>query len=378
MNRRRAKDWAWIVLPLGAAVLYPIVYPIVLGQNSAWLGTATNVGTQLRFIFVFSILAMGLNVVVGYTGLLNLGIAAFFGIGAYVTGVLTVSAYPFGLPVELALPISALAAALCGLLLGVPTLRLRGDYLAIVTLGFGEVVRFGIKNLEEITAGSRGLNPVPPPYVVQWLPTAWASDYRVFYYFALSILVLVVTALSNLERSRLGRSWFAVREDELAASCMGINATRAKLSAFALGAGLGGLAGSLYASVLKSTAGPEAYDFTRSIIILCCVILGGLGSLRGTLLGVFLLIGFDSIVTPMIDSAFQLHFAPWAVEALRGSWPEISPENAALKFSNWRLLVFGIPLILMMRFRPEGLLPAARVQREMHTPDASAGVATGA
>jgi branched-chain amino acid transport system permease protein len=378
MTGRRAKDWAWVALPLAAAVLYPLAYPLVLGNDSPWLGTANNIGTQLRFIFVFGVLALGLNVVVGYTGLLNLGIAAFFGIGAYITGVLTVPAYPFKFPVELALPISALAAGLCGLLLGIPTLRLRGDYLAIVTLGFGEVVRFGIKNLEEITAGTRGLNPVPPPYFAGWLPKAWVDDYQVYYYFTLLILVLVVVLLLNLERSRIGRAWFAVREDELAANCMGINATRAKLSAFALGAGLAGLAGSLYASVLKSTAGPEAYDFTRSIIILCCVILGGLGSLRGTLLGVFLLIGFDSILTPMIDSAFQLHFAPWAVEASHGHWFELSPENAALKFSNWRLLVFGIPLILMMRFRPEGLLPAARVQREMHTTSANTSMAAGA
>ena len=362
----------WLWLPLIVAIAYPLVSPWILPE--AWQNTGNFVGDQLRFIFIFAILALGLNVVVGYTGLLHLGIAAFFGIGAYVTGILTVPAYPFQIPLGVALPISALCAALCGLMLGAPTLRLRGDYLAIVTLGFGEVVRFMLKNLEEITAGSRGLNPVPPPRFVEWLPEAWANDYRVFYFLSLAILVLVVLVLVNLERSRLGRAWVAVREDELAASCMGINATRVKLSAFALGAGCAGLAGSLYASALQSTAGPEAYDFTRSIIILCCIILGGLGSLRGTLLGVFLLIGFDSIVAPLLDSElFQARLAPWLVETF-----EINKENAALKFSNWRLMIFGLALILMMRFRPEGLWPSTRVKRELHTGDTSAALAAGA
>jgi branched-chain amino acid transport system permease protein len=195
----------------------------------------------------------------------------------------------------------------------------------------------------------------------------------VFYFLTLALLVLVVVVLVNLEKSRLGRAWVAVREDELAANCMGINATRVKLSAFALGAGCAGLAGCLYATALQSTAGPEAYDFTRSIIMLCCIILGGLGSLRGTLLGVFLLIGFDSIVAPLLDSeVFQAWLAPWLIETF-----EFNKENAALKFSNWRLMIFGMALILMMRFRPEGLWPSQRVKRELHTERPSAVLAGG-
>ena len=133
----------------------------------------------------------------------------------------------------------------------------------------------------------------------------WSLDYRLFYYLTLGLLVAVIVLLQNLERSRLGRAWVAIREDELAATCMGINAARVKLSAFALGCGLAGMAGCLYATTLTSTAGPDAFDFNRSIIMLCCVILGGLGSLRGTLLGVVLLIGFDNVVAPIVDGLIQ-------------------------------------------------------------------------
>jgi branched-chain amino acid transport system permease protein len=224
-----------------------------------------------------------------------------------------------------------------------------------------------LRNLEEITAGTRGLNPIPPPH----LPAAaegplrglgiepdWSLDYRLFYYLALGLLVLVILLLRNLERSRLGRAWVAIREDELAATCMGINAARVKLSAFALGCGLAGLAGSLYATTLTSTAGPDAFDFNRSIIMLCCVILGGLGSLRGTLLGVFLLIGFDNVVAPVLDGYLQ-------------NIQNDSEGGSLFTFSNWKLAIFGLALILMMRFRPEGLLPSRHLEAELlteHTP----------
>jgi branched-chain amino acid transport system permease protein len=339
-------------------VVYPLlVYP----ENALFRLTEISIGMQLTYIFIYAILALGLNVVVGYTGLLHLGIAAFFGIGAYITGILTVPAYPFQVGFIAALVLSTAGAALFGVLLGAPTLRLRGDYLAIVTLGFGEVTRFTLRNLEEITAGTRGLNPVPPPQLpgvlatpLSWLGIQpdWSLDYRLFYYLALGLLVLVVVLLTNLERSRLGRAWVAIREDELAATCMGINAARVKLSAFALGCGLAGMAGCLYATTLTSTAGPDAFDFNRSIIMLCCIILGGLGSLRGTLLGVVLLIGFDNVVAPVLDGLIQ--------------GANINPSgNPLLTFSNWKLLIFGVALIVMMRFRPEGLLPSRVVEDEL-------------
>jgi branched-chain amino acid transport system permease protein len=350
-------------VPLGVfylAVL--VVYPLLVYPEDALFSlTNISVGMQLTYIFIYAILALGLNVVVGYTGLLHLGIAAFFGIGAYITGILTVPAYPFQFGFLAAIVLSTAGAAIFGMLLGAPTLRLRGDYVAIVTLGFGEVTRFTLRNLEEITAGTRGLNPVPPPVLPKSLEAPlglfgidpdWSLDYRLFYYLALAILVGVVWLLSNLERSRLGRAWVAIREDELAATCMGINAARVKLSAFALGCGLAGLAGCLYATTLTSTAGPDAFDFNRSMIMLCCVILGGLGSLRGTLLGVFLLIGFDNVVAPILDGLIQA--------------ADINPTgNPLLTFSNWKLMIFGLALVLMVRFRPEGLLPSARIEAEL-------------
>jgi branched-chain amino acid transport system permease protein len=346
---------------LALLVVYPLlVYP----ENALFAWTNISIGMQLTYIFIYAILALGLNVVVGYTGLLHLGIAAFFGIGAYITGIVTVPAYPFQFGFVAALVLSTAGAALAGVLLGAPTLRLRGDYLAIVTLGFGEVTRFTLRNLEEITAGTRGLNPVPPPDLPEALKPVvrllgidpdWSLDYRMFYYLALGLLMAVIWLLSNLERSRLGRAWVAIREDELAATCMGINAARVKLSAFALGCGLAGLAGCLYATTLTSTAGPDAFDFNRSMIMLCCVILGGLGSLRGTLLGVFLLVGFDNVVAPGLDGMIQA--------------ADINPSgNPLLTFSNWKLMIFGLALVLMVRFRPEGLLPSAQVEAELASP----------
>jgi branched-chain amino acid transport system permease protein len=330
---------------LGVLAVYPLlVYP----EDVLFRLTGISIGMQLTYIFIYAILALGLNVVVGYTGLLHLGIAAFFGIGAYITGILTVPAYPFQFGFLIALALSTVGAAVFGMLLGAPTLRLRGDYVAIVTLGFGEVTRFTLRNLEEITAGTRGLNPVPPPALpaaaatpLGWLGIGsdWSVDYRLFYYLALVVLVAVVGLLAYLERSRLGRAWVAIREDELAATCMGINAARVKLSALAIGCGLAGLAGCLYATTLTSTAGPDAFDFNRSMIMLCCVILGGLGSIRGTLLGVFLLVGFDNVVAPILDGLIQ-------------SADIDTADNPLFTFSNWKLMIFGVALVLMVRFRP--------------------------
>ncbi len=355
---QRSKGPTLALFYLGMLIVYPLlVYP----ENALFRLTEISIGMQLTYIFIYAILALGLNVVVGYTGLLHLGIAAFFGIGAYITGILTVPAYPFQVGFVAALVLSTAGAALLGVVLGAPTLRLRGDYLAIVTLGFGEVTRFTLRNLEEITAGTRGLNPVPPPELptalavgLGWLGITpdWSLDYRLFYYLALGLLVAVVVLLRNLERSRLGRAWVAIREDELAATCMGINAARVKLSAFAIGCGLAGMAGCLYATTLTSTAGPDAFDFNRSMIMLCCVILGGLGSMRGTLLGVVLLIGFDNVLAPILDGLIQ--------DA------NINPSGSPLlTFSNWKLMIFGLALVLMMRFRPEGLLPSVVVEAEL-------------
>lgn len=352
----------WLYLELGLLVGF-LLYPLVGVDGVVLQWTGRPLGSDLTILFVFAVLALGLNVVLGYTGLLHLGIAAFFGIGAYITAILLVRDYPFQVGFVAALAAAVVGAALAGLLVGAPTLRLRGDYLALVTLGFGEVVRVTLRNFENLTGGMSPLTNVPQPFqqanpAVAWIP---------MYYIALVALLLSYLLLRRLELSRVGRAWNAIREDELAAACMGLRAARIKLSAFALGAGLAGLAGCLYAVSIRTTSDPEAYGFNRSVLVLCCVILGGLGSLRGAILGVFLLIGFDNILTPMLDSAIQ---RSGFVESVQASMTDPEARELArrlLTFTNWKLAIFGIVLVLMMRFRPEGLLPSARVQLELHS-----------
>ena len=343
-----------------ALFLMLIAFPFLpIFESLFFTTTQRSLGDQMPTVFIFAILALGLNVVVGYTGILHLGIAAFFAIGAYTAGILTTAAYSFELPFYVALIVGPILAALLGLLLGAPTLRLRGDYLALVTLGFGEVTKSALTNLQSITAGTQGLGPVPPPGV-PGLNLDWASDYRPFYFLTLGILIAVVLLLRNIESSRLGRAWVALREDELAANCMGLNTAKLKLAAFALGSGLAGLAGVLYATRLTSTSEPNAYDFNRSIFMICCLILGGLGNRLGVLLGVFILVGFDNILCPIIDAQIQQAFPA-------------SGGKIYLQFTGWRLFVFGLALILMMRFRPEGIVPSCRMKHELH-PDESVPV----
>ena len=310
-----------------------------------------RMGGQVKDILVFCILALGLNVVVGYTGLLQLGIAAFFGIGAYITGILTVTQFPFQWNFWPAMVAATIGSGVAGVLLAAPTLRLRGDYLAIVTLGFGEVIKFAIKNLENITNGSRALNPIPAPDSV----LDWNGNFRWYYFLSLGALVLVVLLLRTLENSRIGRAWFAIREDELAASCMGLNAAQVKLSAFALGAALAGLAGSIYAASLNQTGGPDSYTFNRSINVLCFLIIGGMGNIRGAIAGTFVLMGYDNILTPYLDEFAQTHHVfAWTKRYL----------DQELRFSSLKLVIFGLALILMMRFRPEGIFPSRRAEEE--------------
>ena len=357
----------------GAAFIILALFPLFPAFDKLFFAlTQRSLGDQMPTVFIFGLLALGLNVVVGYTGLLHLGIAAFFAIGAYTAGILTSEAYPFKLPFAVALVVGPLLAALAGLALGTPTLRLRGDYLALVTLGFGEVTRYTIKNLESITGGVKGISPVGEPQDFGGA-IPWAADWRPYYYLTFVILVATYYLLGNLERSRLGRAWVALREDELAANCMGLNPAKLKLSAFALGAALAGLAGVLYATRLTSTADPNAYSFNRSIFMICCLILGGLGSRPGVLLGVLLLVGFDNILCPILDSKIQTAFgAPEVLTVNFGSLGVVRMPGVIASFTGWRLFVFGMALVLMMRFRPEGLVPSSRVRHEMHPDEAVA------
>lgn len=346
-----AVAWKWIsqrweVVALALLAVAPLFVPALGGA----------LGGQVTTLFIYCILALGLNVMVGYTGLLHLGIAAFFGIGAYVVAILTVPRFPFQIGWLAAAAVSIAVTAGVGFALGGPVLKLRGDALAIVTLAFGEVVKVTLRNLEQVTGGMKGLNPVPPPgagvtVAGTDLGLAFAVDPRWFYYLALAALAGVVWAMRRLENSRLGRAWAAVREDEPAAAAMGISATQVKLSAFAMSAAVAALAGCLYAATLSTTADPNAYDFNRSILVLCAVILGGLGSIPGTLLGVAILVGFDTVLIPAADSLIQ---------QLSGA----ADRSSLLSLASWRLAIFGLALVLVMRYRPAGLMPSRRLAAE--------------
>ena len=328
----------------GWLLVVMLVVPWVPGLTTLLEAEGIRLDRQLTSIFIFAILGLGLNLQVGNAGLLQLGIGAFFAIGAYTTGILGVQKYPFQLGFLGAVTLAPLTAGLAGLALGAPTLRLRGDYLAIVTLGFGEVVRVVLINLENITDGPRGLNPIPGPALPGWLspednPAGRALGIQL-YFLSLFFLSALVVGLRVLECSRLGRAFVALREDELVSACMGMNPTRTKLVAFAAGAAIAGLAGALYATNLGTTAEPNTYDFNLSVMALCALIIGGVGSIRGVLMGSLVLIGFDSVISPLITKWLQ---------------GDTESTNVMATFANWRWIIFGLALVLMMRFRPDGL-----------------------
>lgn len=339
-----------------------------------FLDAATGLGLTGPFksIFVFAILGLGLNIVTGFTGLLHLGIAAFMAIGVYAFAILSADTYPFRLgfwpAILLTLPIGAVA----GFLLGAPTLRLRGDYLAIVTLGFGEIVQDVLKNLDTITKGTMGINPLPAP-TLPWRVVGAAGDpqwyelpadaERGWFYLFLAILLVVVVANRNLERSRIGRAWMSVREDDLASKAMGIPPVKTKMMAFATGAALAAFAGGLWASTLSSTGEPANYDFQVSILALCIVIVGGMGNISGVLVGAVVMIGANNIVLDKLASFIQTHW-------------EASSGNVFLSPNSWKFLLFGMALILMMRFKPDGIVPARK--RQPRKPVAASTPAGGA
>ncbi|HEX3152548.1 MAG TPA: branched-chain amino acid ABC transporter permease [Gemmataceae bacterium] len=353
--------WLWMMFVLAVA------YPILPGlDKEVFEITGQPVGRVIATIFISAILALGLNVVVGNAGLLHLGIGAFFGFGAYLTGIIMVREYPFQREIApvaaffLCVAVSTIGSALLAVILSGPVLRLRGDYFALVTLGFGEVVRFTLRNLEEVTAGTKGLKPIPSPWTMD-VDFAW--NYRGYYFLTLTFLTIVILLLRNLERSAIGRAWVALREDELAAASMGLNVARLKLGAIALGAGLAGLAGCLFAYVLRNTSDPDQYGFNISIMTLCCLILGGVGNRTGVIVGVVLVFGFDNLLSPIMDSYLQRQLFAVADPAgdVRVFGGRIGNTGSPyLNFSGWRLAVFGLALIFVMRFRPSGLIPARR------------------
>jgi branched-chain amino acid transport system permease protein len=316
-------------------------------------------------ITLFIVLALGLNVVVGFAGLLDLGYAAFFAIGAYTMAFLTSTVSPIGFVREgnhvnffLAMFISAAVAAIFGVLLGAPTLRLRGDYLAIVTLGFGEIVPLVIKNTPEITKGTQGMNPIGYPEIPG---LQFAVDPIPWYYLIVVVLIVSVLITGRLRTSRVGRAWAAMREDEVAAASMGVNLVTTKLFAFALGASFSGFAGSIWASYLQVIA-PEQFDFSVSIFVLCMIILGGLGNIGGVIAGGLMLGFVDRILFDWINGF------------VHGLGSAIGNQDLAIMdVSRSRQLIFGIALVVMMLVRPEGLFPSARVRAELHAAEEDEG-----
>ncbi|MCC6955078.1 MAG: branched-chain amino acid ABC transporter permease [Deltaproteobacteria bacterium] len=335
----RTRELQGYAIALALAVLLPFIE----GFAFPGLGLAED----FRPIFIFAILGLGLNIIVGYTGLLNLGVAAFMAIGAYSYGILTCDIYPFQLSFWSATAATIVVGALAGVVLGLPAIRLHGDYLAIVTLGFGEIVQDALRNLETITKGTQGINPLPSPRLFG--VDFQSGSYLPWYFLLLFILCSVALLVRNLERSRIGRAWIAVREDELAARCMGINPVRAKLLAFSLGASLCSLAGALWASYLGSTGEPGNYDFQVSVIVLCVVMVGGMGSILGVMLGAVVMVGFNSIVLSGLSDLL----------ARQGI---LSGENVFAVPGNWKYFIFGLALILVTRYRPEGLIPSRVVK----------------
>jgi branched-chain amino acid transport system permease protein len=320
-------------------------------------------------VLVFLLMALGLNIVVGYAGLLDLGYAAFFAIGAYTTGMLASQHFSVDMSFWLAIWIAAAVAALFGLILGAPTLPLRGDYLAIVTLGFGEIVPITIRNLDsaslriwnitlfenlDLTGGSKGINPINRP----WIPGLGyfsPSNPVPWYYLILVIMAVSIFFILRLRRSRLGRAWTAMREDELAAEAMGINIVRTKLLAFSMGATFSGFAGAFYAAYVSAIF-PESFRFDVSVMLLCMVILGGLGNITGVILGGLIIQFADRLFLPQFSALVQTMVQSSGNEALK----EVNFQ------SDFRLLLFGLTLVIMMAVRPEGLVPSERRRMELH------------
>ena len=293
-------------LALACAVLIP------LGLNRYHIDVLTQVG-------IYVTLALGLNIVVGLAGLLDLGYIAFYAVGAYTYGLLSTRV---GLSFWEVLPLGALLAAIFGVLLGIPVLRLRGDYLAIVTLGFGEMIRITLNNWDSFTRGPNGIIGIARPRLLGF---TFSTPIH-YYYLILAIVLLTIFVVDRLNRSRIGRAWTAMRDDEVAAEAMGIDLMKTKLLAFSLGATWAGFAGVFFASKMTFIS-PESFTFFESIIILCMVVLGGMGSVPGVILGAAMLV--------------------------------ILPEMMR-QFALYRMLIFGGAMVVMMVLRPQGLIASPR------------------
>jgi len=337
-GHRRARASALALVVLALALL-----PLRL--SAFWQSVLIDVG-------LYSLLALGLNVVVGFAGLLDLGYVAFYAIGNYLFAIVTAGSFSKALflggglhlpppPVWhdwmwLLLLLGLVGAMLAGVVLGAPTLRLRGDYLAIVTLGFGEIVRIAAGNFDSITVGPRGITSIPHPAInVAAVHYSFGLNPRGYYYLLLGLCLVMTAIIVRLDRSRIGRAWVAIREDELAAAAMGVPTVRMKLWAFAIGASTAGVAGVVQASRVNFVS-PDAFTLLISIFILSMVVLGGMGNVVGSIFGAALIV----LVPDVIQNSFP-------------------------SFQKYRFLVFGAVLVAVMVFRPQGLIPSRRRRIEM-------------
>ncbi len=340
----------WVGVALIAAALAVMPFVLVSHSMTSWVRI-----TNFAILFVF--LSLGLNIVVGFAGLLDLGYIAFYAVGAYVYALLASPHFGLHLPFWVILPTGAAVACLFGVLLGAPTLKLRGDYLAIVTLGFGEIVRIFMNNLSEpinITNGPKGIATIDSIklFGMDFSTTTRFGDFAlpglIKYYYLLMFMLLVVIILNlRLQNSRIGRAWEAIREDELAARAMGINTIHLKLLAFAMGASFGGLAGGVFAAI-QGFVSPESFTLTESVMILAMVVLGGMGNIWGVVLGAILLSFVPELLRYTVEPAQKALFGRQIIEA------EVL-----------RMLIFGFAMVAMMLFRPAGLLPSAVRKREL-------------
>lgn len=353
----------YLLLLFALLLFYPMLDPFLFGVGTA--GRLATYGDAGRYV----ILALGLNIVVGFAGLLDLGYVAFFVFGAYTWAfigspqltVLTGLAFSPAIWPWLFWPtllLAALIAAFWGVLLGAPTLRLRGDYLAIVTLGFGEIIPIIAQNMDKYTGGTNGLNGINSPafFGVNWN----VSTPMPYYYLMLFLIALVIFANVRLRDSRLGRAWIAIREDEIAAAASGINLVKTKLFAFGAGAFFSGIAGAYFSAKL-STVASSNFSFSDSVLFLSMVVLGGLGSIPGVVVGALAIYVINVLVLRGLDN---LGSDPTTI--FHPIYVQIQAISPNFSFGNIRNLIFGVILIVVMIFRPEGLIPSARRKRELH------------
>ena len=355
--------------------LIPIVIVLLLLPHLA--GTFGNSWVRIiDFALLYIMLALGLNIVVGYAGLLDLGYVAFYAVGAYMYALLSsphlfenfewiAQTFPNGIHTSLwlVIPMAAGIAALFGAVLGAPTLRLRGDYLAIVTLGFGEIIRIFMNNLNQpinITNGPQGITKIDSASFFGYslgekreLFGVLFEPVHMYYYLFLALTIIIILITVRLQDSRIGRAWMAIREDEIAAKAMGINTRNVKLLAFAMGASFGGVSGAMF-SAFQGFVSPESFTLMESIVIVAMVVLGGMGHIPGVILGAILLYAIPEtlrfIAKPMQEAIFGHEL--------------IAPEAL-------RMLLFGLAMVVIMLYRPEGLWPSPK-----HGSDPGLGGAT--